>query len=393
MDERTDRASKEARCRLWWSIYSLEHLLTSMHGRVSRVGEGLCSVQLPTPVEEEKFDEPEIQRLFLDQASRIEVSATLFEKINEPYPVPSWTFSVPPSPSLFFHYLVDLFLISQSVLNKVYSIEGVREGTTQTEYRLQKYALRMDRWLSKLPPTYQFTQPDAGPWRLNHAQLDDESLPHTRERVCLAMNYYSARITLCRPCLSLNHRNPVPQEKASRAKLRAEMATNCLQASCSLISTLPEKIEIAWLARVTPWWSVLHFLMQSTTALLLGLLYCSFVPQGQGAEKLPEHSTNLSGAPYPSLLESDLRTALRMTKKALSWIHTMASVDAAAHRAFKLCDKVVGRIAPMLKVDLEDWPSASTLGEEVQIHEEVQEQVDSRMEGLEQLINFEAEGI
>ncbi|KAJ5272268.1 hypothetical protein N7478_007393, partial [Penicillium angulare] len=355
LDERTDRASKEARCRLWWSIYSLVHLLTSMHGRVTGVGESLCSVQLPTPVEEEKFDEPEIQRLFLDQASRIEVSATLFEKLNQPYPVPSWTFTVPPSSSLFFHYLVDLILISQSALNKIYSIEGAREGTSRTEYRLQKYALRMDRWLSKLPPTYQFTKPDAGPWSLNHAQLDDESLPYTRERVCLAMSYYSARITLCRPCLSENHRDPVTQEKTSRAKLRAEMATHCLQASCSLISTFPEKIDLAWLARVTPWWSVLHFLMQSTTALVLGLLYCSFAPPGQDGQKPSDHPATLSGASYPSLLESDLVTALGMTKKALLWIHTMASVDAAAYRAFKLCDNFIRRIAPKLKVDLEDW--------------------------------------
>ncbi|KAJ5658996.1 hypothetical protein N7507_005447 [Penicillium longicatenatum] len=390
MDERTDRASKEARCRLWWSIYSLEHLLTSMHGRVSRVGESLCSIQLPTPVEEERFNEPEVQRLFLDHTSRIEVSATLFEKINQPHPVPSWTFSIPPSSSLFFHYLVDLFLISQSVLNKVYSIEGVREGTSQAEYRLQKYALRMDRWLSKLPPSYQFTQPDGGPWSLNHAQLDDESLPHTRERVCLAMNYYSARITLCRPCLSINHRN-IAQDKSSRAKLRAEMATHCLQASCSLISTFPEKVDLAWLARVTPWWCVLHFLMQSTTALLLGLLYCSFAPPDPDGRKPSEHPASLSGAPYPSLLESDLKTALRMTKKALLWIHTMASVDAGARRAFKLCDNIIRRIAPMLKVDLEDWPSASTLGEEA-IHEGDREDVDPRMEGLEDLVDFEADG-
>ncbi|KAJ5632111.1 C6 transcription factor [Penicillium lividum] len=391
MDERTDPASKEARCRLWWSIYSLEHLLTSMHGRVSGVGENLCSVQLPTPVEEENFDQPEIQRLFqAEQTTQIEVSATLFEKLNEPYQVPPWTFAVPPSPSLFFHYLVDLVLISQSVMNRVYSIEGIREGSTQTECRLQKYALRMDRWLSKLPPIYQFTKSKSSPWLLNHVQLDDETIPHTRERVCLALNYYSARITLCRPCLSLSHHKGVPQEHTSRAKLRAEMATNCLQASCSLISIFPERVDIAWLARVTPWWSVLHFLMQSTTALLLGLLYCSFESPDTGLQQQAEHATSLSGAPYPSLLDSDLNTALGMSKKALSWIHTMASVDAAARRAFLLCDHVVRRVTTMLKVDLEDWPSAATLGGEVGLGAI---EVDSRMEGLEDLINFEVGGI
>ncbi|KAJ5935771.1 hypothetical protein N7466_005318 [Penicillium verhagenii] len=390
LDDRTNHASKEARSRLWWSIYSLEHLLTSMHGRVSGVGESLCSVQLPTPVEEEEFDEPEIRRLFQNErANNIEFTATLFEKLNQPSSTPAWTFTVPTSPSLFFHYLVDLFLISQSVLNKVYSIEGIREGSSQTEYRLQKYATRMDRWLAKVHPSYQFTQPEAGPWRVNHAKLDDESLPHTRERVCLALNYYSARITLCRPCLSLHQRATIPAEKMPRAKLRAEMATNCLQASCSLISTFPEQIDIAWLARVTPWWSVLHFLMQSTTALLLALVYCSPEKSEQGAQQQAEYPASLSGAPYPSLLESDLKTALAMSRKALSWIHAMASVDMAAYRAFKLCDSVVRRIAPTLDVDLEDWPLAETLaGGEVENGEAFQ--IDSRMEGLEDLMNFEA---
>jgi hypothetical protein len=33
------------------------------------------------------------------------------------------------------------------------------------------------------------------------------------------------------------------------------MATDCLQAACSLISILPENPDIAWFVRVTPWWS------------------------------------------------------------------------------------------------------------------------------------------
>jgi hypothetical protein len=44
----------------------------------------------------------------------------------------------------------------------------------------------------------------------------------------------------------------------------------------------------------------------------------------------------------------------------------------------------------MLKVDLEDWPSAATLGGEVGLGAK---EVDSRMEGLEDLINFEVGGI
>lgn len=381
-------ASKEARCRLWWSIYTLQHTLTSMHGRASSVGENLCCLHLPIPAEEEFFDVPEIQHLLQDaQARDVDLCPLLFKKLTPPRSAPpSWTTDIPPSPSLFFHFLVDLSLISQSVLNKVYSIEGIREGSTQTEYRIQRYSLRMDHWLEKLPSSYQFNIPGAGPWHLNHSQLDDEATPHTRERVSLAMNYYSARITLCRPCLSLNYtRNTGPSnENTTRAQLRAELATNCLQASCALISIFPEQIDMTWLARVTPMWSTLHFLMQSTTALLLGLSYCSLAPPQEQMQTPPSaRSSRLSENPYPALLESDLSTVFAMSKKAVGWMHTMASLDPAAKRACVLCDDVVRRIAPALKMDLSDWPSAA----ELDVHEG---EPDLRMDELDDLVNFEA---
>ena len=69
-DDRTKDAAKETRGRLWWSIYSLEHLLASMTGRASCVSEGLCSVPAPLPYEEESFNEPSAKRLLQDPALR-----------------------------------------------------------------------------------------------------------------------------------------------------------------------------------------------------------------------------------------------------------------------------------------------------------------------------------
>ncbi|KAJ5109418.1 hypothetical protein N7456_006093 [Penicillium angulare] len=394
-DENPHDESKEARCRLWWSIYSLQHLLTSMHGRASRVGEGICSVTLPIPVEEESFEKPEIQHLLHDSEARNnDLSALIFEKLSKPHAIPAWATEAQPCPSLFFYYLVDLSLISQAVLNKVYSIEGIREGSEHTEHRVQKYGQRMDRWLAKLPPDYQFHIPDAGPWNLNHSKLDDESAPHTRERVCLALYYYSARITLCRPCLSLNYsRNPGSStEGTPRAKTRAELATNCLQASCSLISVFPEKVDISWLARVTPWWAVLHFLMQATTALFLALSYCSLGPSGEsethnanGASK--SKSSRLSGNPYAAILDTDLSTAFTMSRKAVVWIHAMASVDPAAKRAFLLCDDIVRKIAPTLQIDLSDWPTLDSLTDSGQYG--VDPNVVMDMSDLEDFVSFQ----
>ncbi|KAJ6015853.1 hypothetical protein N7540_010444 [Penicillium herquei] len=395
--------AKEARCRLWWSIYSLQHLLSSMHGRASSVGESLSSLNLPIPAEEESFNHPDINRLFQDEEAReVDLCALLFEKLAKPQSSPAWTLSAQPCPSLFFHYMVDLALISKSVLNKVDSIEGIREGSTQTEHRIQKYSVRMDRWLAKIPPCYRFHLPEAGPWHLNHGMLDDETALFTRERVCLAMTYYSARITLSRPCLSLNYsRNPCSfVDKSSRDKLRAELAAHCLQASCSLISIFPDKVDIAWLARVTPSWAVLHFLMQSTVAILLGLSYGSFAPSD--SQNLSNSHTNInahgetddssvgiSGIPHPTLLETDLSTAFAMCKKAGCWMYAMASVDAAAKRAFILCDSVVRKIAPTVKVDLNGWPSVALLIDEMDDKGDDDHPI-MRMDELEDLVDFEA---
>ncbi|KAJ5300463.1 sugar transporter [Penicillium atrosanguineum] len=374
-DDRTHNASKEARCRLWWSIYSLEHLLTSMHGRASGVGESLCSVPAPIPIEEEYFEQPDVQRLFHDhQAREAQLRATLFDTQNNHSSQPNsstWISQCVPSSSLFFYYLVDLALISQSVLNKVYSIEGVREGTSQTEYRLQKFSTLMDRWLAKLPSNYQFTIPSSGPWHLNHPKLDDTSAPYVRECICLAMSYYSSRITLCRPCLSHTQSH---NSSESGSNLRSDMATQCLQAACALISILPESQDISWLARVTPWWSILHFLMQATTALLLGLSSASVSHSSASASSL---SIPLNG--------QDLAAVIVETRKVFFWIHAMAAVDPAARRAFLLIEGVMRRIAGPLNLDLKEWPSSKSLAT-------FGADGAARMEGLDELVDFEGTG-
>ncbi|KAJ5175601.1 uncharacterized protein N7482_001478 [Penicillium canariense] len=393
-DGRTNNASKEARCRLWWSIYSLEHLLTSMHGRASCIGESLCSLPPPVPIEEEFFEQPDVCRLLQDRTFReTQLRSTLFELPSQLQGGLTWMADCKPCPSLLFYHLTDLALISQAALNNVYSVQGIREDTNVIEYRLQKYILRLDRWLAKVPASYKFTLPDAGPWHLNHAQLDDENAPFARERVCLAMSYYSARVILCRPCLSPPHPSQAPNSPSAQGrphtKLKADMAMNCLQAACSLISILPETVDFAWLARVTPWWSVLHFIMQATASLLLGLSYCSLTKQNS----VPKPGTDAPPFNYQALLESDLDKVVVQAKKALQWIHAMASIDRAARRAFLLCDDVVAKIAPGLNIDLRGWPSAKSLGgTAVQEQLEAEAEAEGRMEGLEDPIDSEDGG-
>ncbi|KAF7714756.1 Fungal Zn(2)-Cys(6) binuclear cluster domain-containing protein [Penicillium ucsense] len=311
-DNRTQDASKEARCRLWWSIYSLEHILNSMHGRASCIREGLCSALPSLPFEEDSFDDPQITRLLQDRDYREStLRYTLFEE-NSQLPdrqSPSkselrWTAECAPSPSLYFYHRTDLVLITQAILTRIYSIDAIREGHSTTEYRLQLYGLQLDKWLAKLSPHYKFTISDNKPWHLDYVALNDPSAPHMREKVSFALSYYSARILLCRPCLSQPHpqpnQDPKPTDSNSstsrnhhdsihRTKLGKEMARSCLQAACSLISIFPEETDSNWIVRATPWWGVLHYIMQATSALLLCL---SFMTSSSGLSPSPVSDSN-----------------------------------------------------------------------------------------------------
>ncbi|KAJ5806805.1 hypothetical protein N7474_010397 [Penicillium riverlandense] len=373
---------QETRYRLWWTIFELECLLSSMTGRVTGVDESISSVPAPLPFDEELFTQPAVNQLLKDQKLReTQLQPTIHEppaQLRDQAPASSWTATCRPSHSLFFHCLVDLSIITQAVINRVYSIEGMRLGTTQVEHRMHNYGLRLDKWLSKLPPDYQFTSPDStSPWHLNRAILTDDNAQYTKERVSLAMNYYSTRMTLYRPCfttltpqsssttssnvqsssssLSLPRRPSHSHSHSSSSSMRAELATQCLQAACSLISILPESPNLPWLARTTPWWSVLHFIMQATTALLLGLSSCSrSFPSQHNTNENANYSPYLATA--TATLETDLSTAVALTRKALFWIHAMATVDPASKRAFRLCAGVMRNIAPPLGLDLSSWP-------------------------------------
>ncbi|OJZ81489.1 hypothetical protein ASPFODRAFT_145220 [Aspergillus luchuensis CBS 106.47] len=358
VDDRTQYPAKEARIRLWWSIFLLEHLLTAITGRVSCVGENLSATPLPLPYEEEAFGRPDVLPLLQDSSLRMtRLKLTLLQSEEESRADVSWLPSCEPSPSLYFHCIVDLATITQSIINKVYSIQGLRERSSQVEQRIRRFSSILDMWLSKVPEAYRFTSGSGD-------QLDlpkERSAPWMRERISLAMSYYSARITLCRPCLTHTGLGPgvaspdpaVPpsaragsrRNSRSRVHFNTSMALTCVRSARSLLCCLPPKPDIAWLTTMTPWWCIMHYIMQATTAILLHL---SSLPSRSDDD--PMHQ-----------LAADVEATARETKKSLRWLHHMAYKYPAARRAFRQCKSIVRRIAPSLGIDISDVPCGKDL--------------------------------
>ncbi|KAL5045043.1 hypothetical protein BDW71DRAFT_90199 [Aspergillus fruticulosus] len=342
-DEKTPAASKEARTRLWWSIYQIEHIITSITGRISGCSEGLSAALLPVPFNEESADRNlGLREIFRDRNLRCtRLQLTLFQNQEQAESAAGWISKCEPSAALLFHVIIDLNIIAQAVINSVYSIQGLRQSTLQLEQRLHRHSQSMDNWLRKVPYPYRFfISAEDDTLHIPSGATEGES-DYTRERITLAVYYYSARITLCRPCLS---HNPTALQKASdsksRAGFRALMTLKCLRSSISMLSILPETPDTAWLISVTPWWSILHFLMQATTALLIFLTT-------QSGENADENTPQIGKG-----------TIISQTSKALRWLHHLGFSSPAAARAFTLCESFVRRMGPSLGLDLGDLPSS-----------------------------------
>ncbi|KAL1855030.1 hypothetical protein Plec18170_004444 [Paecilomyces lecythidis] len=333
VDGRTTDESKEARSRLWWSLYYLEHLLAVSTGRVSCISESATSTDPPLPFEENSDQQQGATRIF-DKLSYREYhpKGTLFEDRVEAASTAEWLKTIKLNPSLYFFVLIDLTLVSHSVLNTVYTVNALRDGWSQTVARISKYSSKLEAWLSKIPDAYKF------PLEGQDQPLRKEDW--TKERFSLAMSYYSAQITMTRPCLThpeSRETSPASERKNQHTKLGNDMAQVCLDSALSLIGLLPQEPDVAWLFGHSPWWCILHHIMQATVIVLIHLSL-----------------DNIDDGPR-------VTTVLSAAKKAHRWLTHMANRSLSYQRAFALCDGFIRRIALKKGLDISDLSSTESV--------------------------------
>src|SRR5207248_728307 len=135
-------------------------------------------------------------------------------------------------------------------------------------------------------------------------------------------------IILSRPCLTHPKSNEETGIRFPRSRFGNDTALVCLQASLSLISVFPDEPEATWMYNVSPWWATLHFLMQATSILLI---HISIHP-------VPVTSGREGGRSAVDALGTDvaLDLVLEKTKKAIRWLHFLATIDDGSRKAFQL---------------------------------------------------------
>ncbi|KAL5050901.1 hypothetical protein BDW71DRAFT_171848 [Aspergillus fruticulosus] len=316
----TSTLSKEIRYRVWWSIYTLENTLSIMTGRPTSAPDKYSTTPLPIPFDEEQFREPIASRLLTDFRTRTDYMQALTSQRRgslgvwdpprmghtgfgqEPLPDPT---EIPPSNSFYFLYFVDLTIIMRRAIDSLYSPGFARRPWLTISASIMDLVQETDEWLSRVPAVFH--------WRLSHHSTHFE-----RQRWSLAFRFYSLRIALSRPSLCRSERQKSPNEASALSQQR--IARICIDSACELLDLFPDKPDALWLVQVSPWWCVLHYLMQSITVLLIEMEFCVRF-HADGASHITLH-----------------------LEKGLDWLHSLGTISVPSRRAWEVCNSIYNRL-------------------------------------------------
>lgn len=227
-----------------------------------------------------------------------------------------WIKNLPVNYGLCYLYYCDLSVVVQEIVNKVYSVDCVMVPWAQIEARIGELKSRTEIWQSNLPTGLDFTR------------KEDNGPDILRCKLTLALHYYSARITLGRPCLCRRDARQGPKPSFSH-----EMAVLTLESARLMLGLIPDEPDALQLYQIAPWWCILHYLMQAATVLLLELSF--------GTVHMPEEEKNF----------------ISLSKKAIRWLFAMSEQSIASRRAWQLCDLSLRKLAQGMKYDVSDMPS------------------------------------
>ncbi|GAB1195225.1 hypothetical protein APSETT444_004480 [Aspergillus pseudonomiae] len=311
--------SKETRYRVWWSIYMLDIQLSVMTGRPPHCSSDFCTTPYPVPFQEEEFLDDNVAQIITDNESRNNFmealssmnstkstnEVTTSEGFGPPMSYQGKQYgqaaynavdSLTPNTSLYFLCLVDLGLIMRESIDTLYAPGAARKSWREVEMAISTLNGKVDGWLSRLPTAFHFTH--------GHQAFE-------RQRSCLAFRFYSAKILITQPCLSrLTWRAPGVEIPGNFCNT---MAVMCVDLAGQMLDLLPDSPEPSWVYHVSPWWCVLHFLMQSTAVLLTELLLLAKAGTVQQ------------------------RTAWEKVTKVSRWLAVMSTKDLSFQRAQLVC--------------------------------------------------------
>ncbi|EXJ92443.1 hypothetical protein A1O3_00994 [Capronia epimyces CBS 606.96] len=349
MNMRNDSANlpntlKEIRYRVWWALYTLEHRLCNMTGRVNCILDDHCTAPLPVPLDEEQFDSEEGQKLLSKERQQgVRAPASNPQTPSNHNTTPStdrsrsqtkmesrspstlsnlgnmeWAKDVAPNSSLYFLHLVQLSRLTQNIFHRLYNPAAIQGTWSDIQRTIGDLDEQIEHWYRNLPPAFAFRrkQRDRGSYEA---------------RLGLGFFYYSTKMTIHRPCLCRLDRK-IPGQSNKSLEFNRNSAAKCVEAAMEALGSIPDEPNAVGLIRVGPWWTMLHLLVQACTVLMLEISF--------RANHMPEEADNI----------------LESSKKGVRWLHALAEDNLSAKRAWATCFAMLQGAAQKMGRTVEDLP-------------------------------------
>ncbi|KAJ5908885.1 hypothetical protein N7495_001567 [Penicillium taxi] len=335
--ESVSHVSKETRYRVWWALFMLDTLLCVMTGRPPSTGDTFCTTPFPIPYKEEDFEHEDVAQLITDNSHRTSFLKSLLSNENPTdtattsgssdafslasLSVPgsrkgsysqqgqSMTESLAPNISLYFLYMVDLSSLLRDVIETLYAPRAMIQSWAEIETAISNFIKITDSWLSRLPAEFDFTKLDT--------DIHDQQF--ARQRTSLALRFYSTRLVITQPCLRRLAYPSVGVVSSEAGPLCDAMATLCVETAYKTLDQLPNEPDATLLYSHSPWWCMLHYVMQPTTVLLM-----EYFTRAQ------------SGTPEAASISAEIQKAIR-------WLRVMSAYDVSSQRALQVCMDILSR--------------------------------------------------
>jgi hypothetical protein len=232
-------SEKEVEIRVWHATCSLERLLGFLTGRSIAIQDKHSSQRFPRPVQ---------NQIVLEQLVGSSLRADLIPWFASSTLITSFCASL------------ELDQICSGVLSRLYSANTVNLSWAQVQKLIIQFNHRLGKWRSRLSSTLTMDET---------ANLDTKApIP---ERMHLALRYFSISMLINRPCLCIGHEDgsTLPAQSSESKHRDHNFAVRCVASTRALIKLLPDHPDIVNLYTVTPWWCVLHYVVQAGAVIIL----------------------------------------------------------------------------------------------------------------------------
>jgi hypothetical protein len=313
-------AEKDFRVGVWYSIVSLERVVTVMTGRPSMVKDEDCSVTIPLIASEKAHPSP--------AGPDGEPTSTPAEGTNVPLgsnysmqifkraeKTPDLSPGIP-HPVAYFSYYAQLNAISQLVVDELYNPIIRDSKWSDIQRKIQKLDEKLLRWAAVLPAVFDIQAPSS-------------SSANEAYRVALGILFCSTRMIINRPCLCRLDGKIANQSESSReAKQRG--ANRCVVAAKAVLNFISDEDNLDRILSGPLWWMLSHHLKRATTILLLEL-----------ALRLADNA-------------SEADKVLVDAKQAVNWLKKMAMFSDAAKSSWITLSHLLRLTAEKIGADTSD---------------------------------------